>query len=97
MALNNRQLRYLRGLSHKLNPVVMVADKGLTQNVLAEIETALGHHELVKVRLRTEREQRAEWIGQIRATSGAEVVHAIGQVVTLFRRNPKKPVIELPA
>ncbi len=97
MALNNRQLRFLRGLSHKLNPVVMVADKGLTKNVLAEIETALEHHELVKVRLRTERGQRAEWIEQIRAGSGAEVVHAIGQVVTLFRRNPKKPVIELPA
>ena len=97
MALNNRQLRFLRGLSHKLNPVVMVADKGLTKNVLAEIETALEHHELVKVRLRTEREQRAEWIEQIRAGSSAEVVHAIGQVVTLFRRNPKKPVIELPA
>lgn len=97
MALNNRQLRFLRGLSHKLNPVVMVADKGLTKNVLAEIETALEHHELIKVRLRTEREQRAEWIEQIREGSGAEVVHAIGQVVTLFRRNPKKPVIELPA
>jgi RNA-binding protein len=96
MSLNNRQLRFLRGLSHKLNPVVMVADKGLTENVLAEIENALEHHELIKVKLRADREQRARWIEEIRAGSGAEIVHSIGQVVSLYRRNPKKPVIELP-
>jgi RNA-binding protein len=96
MSLNNRQLRFLRGLSHKLNPVVMVADKGLTENVLAEIENALEHHELIKVKLRADREQRARWIEEIHAGSGAEIVHSIGQVVSLYRRNPKKPVIELP-
>jgi RNA-binding protein len=96
MPLNNRQLRYLRGLTHKLNPVVMVADKGLTENVLAEIESALEHHELVKVKLRADREQRARWIEEISAGGGAEVVQSIGQVVSLYRRNPKKAVIELP-
>ena len=96
MPLNNRQLRFLRGLTHKLNPVVMVADKGLTENVLAEIESALEHHELVKVKLRADREQRARWIEEIRTGSGAEVVQSIGQVVSLYRRNPKKAVIELP-
>ena len=96
MPLNNRQLRYLRGLTHKLNPVVMVADKGLTENVLAEIESALEHHELVKVKLRADREQRARWIEEISAGGGAEVVQSIGQVVSLDRRNPKKAVIELP-
>jgi RNA-binding protein len=97
MPLNNRQLRFLRGLTHKLHPVVIVADKGLTENVLAEIESALEHHELIKVKLRADREQRAQWSEEIRTASGAEVVHSIGQVVSLYRRNPKKTVIELPA
>lgn len=96
MPLNNRQIRFLRGLTHALHPVVIVADKGLTENVLAEIEGALEHHELVKVKLRADRAQRAEWTEAIRNQSGAEVVHAIGQVVSFYRPNPEKPVIELP-
>jgi len=96
MPLNNNQLRYLRGLTHHLKPVVMVADKGLSENVMAEIESALDHHELVKIKLRGEREAREAWMNEIVKKSGAEKVHCIGQVACFFRRNPKKPVVELP-
>lgn len=96
MTLSNRQLRHLRGLTHNLQPVVMVADKGLTDNVMAEIESALDHHELVKVKLRSDRETRAGWAVEIAERCKAEKVHTIGQVASFFRRNPKKPVIDLP-
>ncbi len=96
MPLNNSQLRYLRGLTHHLKPVVMVADKGLSENVMAEIESALDHHELVKIKLRGEREAREAWMNEIAKKSGAQKVHCIGQVACFFRRNQKKPVIELP-
>lgn len=96
MTLTSRQLRYLRGLTHHLQPVVMVADKGLTENVMAEIETALEHHELVKIKLRSDRETRANWVREIARARSAEPVHVIGQVACFFRRNPKKPVIALP-
>ena len=43
MTLSNRQIRHLRGLTHSLQPVVIVADKGLSENVMAEIELALDH------------------------------------------------------
>ena len=97
MTLNNRQVRHLRGLTHSLQPVVTVADKGLTENVMAEIESALDHHELVKIKLRSDRETRARWISEIAEGCGAEKVHVIGQVACFFRRNPEKPVVELPA
>lgn len=96
MSLTNSQLRYLRGLSHKLKPVVMVADKGLSENVLSEIETALEHHELVKIKLRSDRETRAGWIDEITSRFGVERVQTIGQVACFYRRNPEKPVIDLP-
>lgn len=96
MTLSNRQLKHLRGLSHALNPVVMVGDKGLNENVMAEIEQALDHHELIKVRLRAEREQRRAWTDQIATQCAAEQVHAIGQVVCFYRRNPKRARIEIP-
>lgn len=96
MPLSNSQKKHLRGLSHDLNPVVMVADKGLSDNVLAEVEQALVHHELIKIKLRGDREQRREWIAALSHQTGAEVVHQVGQVVCLFRRNPEKPRVEFP-
>lgn len=96
MSLTNRQIRHLRGLTHQLQPVVMVADKGLTENVMAEIESALDHHELVKIKLKSDRETRTQWIAKITQDCGTEKVHSIGQVACFYRRNPKKPVIDLP-
>lgn len=96
MPLTSRQIRYLRGLTHRLQPVVMIADKGLSENVLAEIEAALDHHELVKIRLRADRDCRKAMIRQISDLCGADAVQSIGQVASFFRRNPKKPVIVLP-
>ncbi|MDT8449906.1 MAG: YhbY family RNA-binding protein [Wenzhouxiangellaceae bacterium] len=95
MKLSNEQLRRLRGLCHNLSPVVIVAGKGLTENVLAEIENALVVHELVKIKLRAERERRAEWIDRIAADTGAVPVQKIGQVACFYRRNPENPVISL--
>lgn len=93
MPLTNNQIRHLRGLCHDLSPVVMVADKGLSENVRAEIEIALDSHELIKVKLRAEREQRREWIDRIVAETSAELVQKIGQVACFYRRNPKNPKI----
>ena len=96
MRLTSQQIRYLRGLTHPLQPVVMIGDKGLNDNVRAEIEDALKHHELIKIKLRTDRETRKEFITKIITDFGAEKVHVIGQVACFFRRNPKKPIIALP-
>jgi RNA-binding protein len=96
MPLTSQQIRYLRGLTHPLQPVVMVADKGLNENVMIEIESALQHHELVKIKLRADRDTRTAWINRISKQCSAEKVHVIGQVACFFRRNKKKPVIALP-
>jgi RNA-binding protein len=96
MSLNNRQLRHLRGLTHNLHPVVMVGDKGLSENVISEIESALDHHELIKVRIRADRERRRAWMDDIAARCKAEKVHTIGQVACYYRRNPEQPKLQIP-
>ncbi len=96
MSLTNAQKKHLRGLSHDRHPVVTVADKGLSETVMVEVEQALNHHELIKIKLRGERGQRGEWVDRLLETTGAELVHQIGQVVSLYRRHPEKPVIDLP-
>lgn len=94
--LNKNQLKYLRGLCHQLQPVVMVADKGLTENVMLALHESLATHELIKVKLRVEREQRTGFIQRIEADTGAQLVQKIGQVACFYLHNPKEPKLALP-
>ena len=94
MPLDAAQKKSLRGQAHHLKPFVTVADKGLSDSVVAEIERALNDHELIKVKLRSEREQRKTWINSIATKCQAELVHSIGQVACFYRKHPEKPVIK---
>jgi RNA-binding protein len=97
MKLTEAQKKFLRGRGHSLNPVVTVGDAGLTPAVLAELESALAHHELLKVKLRTgDRALRDEFIERIGAELGATLVQKIGYVALFYRENPEKRKIALP-
>jgi RNA-binding protein len=97
MALNNNQRRYLRGLSHDLHPLVTVAERGLAPSVLKEIEVALNHHELIKIRISVaDRDAKASLIDSLLENTGAELVQKIGHVVSIYRPNPEAPKVELP-
>lgn len=96
--LTPTQRRYLRSLCHSLKPLVMLGNKGITDNVLKELGHTLDHHELVKVKLSGgDREERQQQLDALLEASGAELVQQIGHVVSLFRRNPDKPRLALPA
>lgn len=95
MPLTAAQKKHLRGLAHHLKPLVTVADKGLSESVTAEIERALNDHELIKVKLRSDRETRKLWAQNIAEQCRAEQVQSIGQVACFYRKNPDKPVITL--
>ena len=59
MPLSKNQIKFLRSLCHDLKPVVMLGQKGLTNEVLHELDIALNHHELVKIKLSVDdREER---------------------------------------
>ena len=93
MSLNASQKKSLRGQAHHLKPLVIVADKGLSESVVAEIERALNDHELIKVKLRGDREERKAWALSISKECKAELVQTIGQVACFYRKHPEKPVI----
>lgn len=95
--LSNPQKRHLKALAHSRKPVVIVGADGLTEAVLTEIERAITHHELLKVRINAaDRTEREAMIAQICQILGAEQVQRLGHVATLFRRNPEKSRISLP-
>ena len=91
MNLTEHQKKYLRGLGHQLKPLIMVGDAGLSESLLAEYESTLDHHELLKVRVRVgDRAARDELINKLCADSGAVLVQRIGNVALLYRPNLKK-------
>ena len=97
MDLTNEQQKYLRKLAHSLAPVIWIGQNGLTDNVIEELESALNHHELIKVRIRAgERNLRNQITIDIAHKTNAIVVQKIGNTITLFRRNKNKPLITFP-
>ncbi len=97
MSLTKNQIKTLRGLCHSLKPIIMIGQKGLTTEVLDELEIAINHHELVKIKIAMDdRDARKEMIKDICDQSQSENVQVIGKTVSVYRKNEKNPVIELP-
>ncbi|MGV8924139.1 MAG: ribosome assembly RNA-binding protein YhbY [Ewingella sp.] len=97
MNLNNKQKQYLKGLAHPLKPVVMLGNNGLTEGVLAEIEQALKHHELIKVKVAAEeRETKTLIVDAIVRETKASSVQVIGNMLVLYRPSSDDRKIILP-
>lgn len=96
MNLSTKQKQYLKGLAHSLKPVVLMGANGLTEAVLSEIELALNHHELIKVKVAAEeRETKLLIVDAIVRETQAEKVQVIGNILVLYRQSQDRK-IELP-
>jgi RNA-binding protein len=96
MTLSNKQKQYLKGLAHALKPVVQLGNNGLTEGVLAEIDGAIKHHELIKVKIPTEdKEEKALIMDAIIRETGATKLQAVGHVLVLYKPSDDEK-IELP-
>ncbi|MEZ5507888.1 MAG: ribosome assembly RNA-binding protein YhbY [Gammaproteobacteria bacterium] len=94
MALSQDQKKRFRSIAHHLKPVVMIAEKGISEGVLAELDRALEDHELIKLKVNVlERDDKTAIIAEVCQQTGATLVQAIGKVAVLYRpakkQNPK--------
>lgn len=88
--LTSAERKALKARAHKLEPVVTIGGKGLTDAVIAEIDFALKAHELLKVRAGgMDRHERAAAFESICARTGAEPVQHVGKVFVIYRRKPE--------
>jgi RNA-binding protein len=94
--LTGNQKRYLRALAHHRKPVVTVGANGVTEPVLAEIDQALSHHELIKIKLpAADSGAKKAAVDQVCTATGAQWVQTIGRVAVVYRPAPE-PSITLP-
>ena len=86
--LTPAERKVLKARAHSLEPVVQIGAKGLTDEVIAEVDRALRAHELIKVRAGgLDRDQRDKALDSICRSTNAEEVQHVGKVFVLFRKN----------
>ena len=96
MNVTNKQKQFLKGLAHNLKPVVQLGANGFTEGVLAEIDNALAHHELIKVKVPTDdREEKHLIIDAIVRETSSVKLQVIGHTVILYKMSDE-PKIQLP-
>lgn len=88
--MDSADKKRLRADAHNLKPVIMIGQAGFTPAVLAETNIALDSHELIKIRIRAEREERKQISEKICQETAATLIQSIGQIIVIYRLNPKK-------
>lgn len=98
--LEGFQKMHLRALAHDLNPVVLIGQKGLTNELIQSANQALQRHELIKVKFigLKDKAQKDEISKTFQQETGSELISAVGHVYAFFRQqeDPEKRRIHLP-
>jgi len=85
--LSPAERKELKARAHNLNPIVMIGAKGLTDEVVKEVDLALKAHELIKVRAPSlDRHAREVAFQALCERIGAEGVQHIGKIFVLYRK-----------
>ena len=83
--MNAKLKKKFRAIGHGLNPAVTIAGNGLSDSVVAELNRALDDHELIKVKIVGDRDERADIIAELRQIEASEIIQTIGGVALIYR------------
>jgi RNA-binding protein len=87
----------LRGLGHRLKPIILVGKEGVSPGLIARVREELVIHELIKVKVLQNSPMDKEEAGPLLVDgSGATLVATIGKTFLLYAPHPLEPVIRLP-
>jgi RNA-binding protein len=98
MDLKGYQRGYLTRKAHGLQPVVNIGKFGLTEEVVAAVDRALGDHELIKVKFVNFKEEKDDLARQVGVKIDATLVRVVGNIAIYYRHqtDPDKRVVHLP-
>lgn len=87
--LSSAEKKELRGIGQRLKPHIHVGKQGLSETVLAEVETALTKNGLIKIRFEGNRNGMKDYCSSISKMLGCEHVGSVGKVGIFFRDMPE--------
>lgn len=86
--LTNNQKKYLRGIAHNINPMIIIGANGITENLMKELEGTLEHHEILKIKMASaDRDDRKQIVDYILEQTGALLVQTIGKICVIYRQS----------
>ncbi len=95
--MKGKQRAYLKKLSHNMRPVIQVGKDGVTPSLIDQISETIRKRELIKISvLESCPEEVDEVMDKILERAKCKYVQSIGRKLTIYKRNEKEPVIELP-
>lgn len=91
MPLTSKFKQELKAKAHKLKPIVLMGNHGLSESVVKEIDRGLHDHELIKIRIPgSDREAKQAVFLEACELTHAEPIQLMGSVGIIYRKNPKK-------
>lgn len=91
MTFSKQQKKKLNGLAQQLQVVVTIGSQGLKETIHKEIDIALKHHQLIKIKINTDtREERSDMITLLAEKHHADLIQSIGHTACFYRRNDDK-------
>ena len=88
MALTKKQVKQLRGLATKLNPLIQVGKNDLSENAIKQADETIEKRELIKCSGLTAKEAGEGLAEEL----NAELVQVIGNRFVLYRRSHRDDV-----
>ena len=75
----------------------MVGQHGLSESVLAELESTMNKHELLKIKVRADgKDEKQQMINQIAEVSKSHLIQVIGNIMVIYRAFDEDLQIILP-
>lgn len=91
--ITSGQRAKLRSLAQTINPICQIGKFGVGDTQIAEIDTALELHELIKISvLRNADASAKEMLNTVANLLHAEPITAIGNKIVLYRRSSRDDV-----
>lgn len=92
--MTSKQRAYLRGLANSIDPIFQIGKSGLSENLLKQLDDALGARELIKINVLENSGEDVKSLGNTIADSiNAVCVQTVGNKITLYRARKKNPII----
>lgn len=95
--MTSKQRAYLKSLAMTMDPIINIGKSSVTPELVASVDEAIEKRELIKLGVLKNCVDDPKAIAEtIAERTKSQVVQVIGKKIVLYRKNHKKPKIELP-
>jgi len=95
--LNPKQRAFLRKMAQTMQPIFQIGKNGLSDEQILQISNALEARELIKITLlNTIPDEKKSISESLAEATNSDIVHIIGNKLTLYKASRKNPKITLP-